>query len=126
MTLTALSDEFVGAIHRATLRYGLMHRRVDHRAIKDLCSVVSKGKPPVKYVPYVPSPGFGRPLLTFAGAFVDIQDRRHRADYDVGARYINLDALLAIGKGRSAVTGFKTADPDERRISLTLLLCPQR
>ncbi len=77
-------------------------------------------------LPYVPSPGFGRPLLTFAGAFVDIQDRRHRADYDVGARYINLDALLAIGKGRSAVTGFKTADPDERRISLTLLLCPQR
>ena len=126
LTLTALADEFVGAAHRSTHRYALMHRSVDHRAIKDLCSVISQGKPPAKYVPYLPANGFGRQLLTFASAFIDLQDKRHRADYDVSARYRTLDARLAITTGRSALVDFAGADAAERRMFLTLLLCRPR
>jgi hypothetical protein len=126
LTLTALADEFIGAAHRGTDRYALMHRSVDHRAIKDLCSVVSQSKPPAKYGPYVPANGFGPELLTFASAFIDLQDKRHRADYDVATRYRQLDARLAITTGRSAMTGFTAADAAKRRMFLTLLLCRPR
>ena len=126
LTLTALADEFVGAAHRGSSRHALVHRGVDHRAIKDVCSVILQGKPPAKYGPYVPTDGFGRGMMAFASAFIDVQEKRHRADYDVAARHRTLDARLAITTGRSAMAGFTGADASERRIFLTLLLCRPR
>jgi len=126
LTLTALADEVVGALYRNTKRYGLVHRAVDHRTIKDLCLTVSKAKPPIKYVPYVPTKGFGRDLLVFASAFVNLQDERHRADYDVTARCRTLDAKVVIAAGRSGMTHFRGVDGAERKVFLTMLLCPPR
>ena len=126
LTLTALADEFIGVAHRGTDRYALVHRSVDHRTIKDLCSIVTQGKPSAKYISFVPAGGFGPELLSFASAFIDLQDKRHRADYDVGIRYRSLDARLAITTGRSAMAGFTAAVAVERRMFLTLLLCRPR
>lgn len=126
LLLTALSDEFVGVAHRATSRYALMHRSIDHRSIRDLCSVVIKQRPPVKYGPFVPPSGFGPDLSDFARAVIDLQERRHAADYDVGTRYRAADARRAISEARIAVLRFEASGAAERRLFLTLLLCPPR
>lgn len=126
LTLTALADEVVGVSQRHTSRYDLLHRGVDHRTIKDVCAVIGKAKPPLKYSSYVPVNGFGQNMLIFAGAFIDLQEKRHRADYDVTARYRTLDAKTAIATGRTGMARFRAADPNERRQFLTLLLCPPR
>lgn len=126
LTLTALADEIVGVSQRGTSRYGLIHRGIDHRAIKDLCTVIAKATPPSKYSSYIPVSGFGQDILVFADAFVDLQERRHRADYDVAARYRMLDARIAIATGRSGMARFRISDPAEKRMFLTLLLCPPR
>ena len=126
LILTALADEFVGVSQRGTIRYGLVHRSVDHRAIKDLCTVISKATPPSRYSSYIPTGGFGQNILVFADSFIDLQERRHRADYDVTARYGRLDARVAIATGRSGMGRFRISDSAERRMLLTLLLCPPR
>ena len=126
LTLTTLADEVIGALHRNTERYALVHRSVEHRAIKDLCLVLSRRTPLPKYAPYMPAGGFGHELLTFAGAFVALQNERHRADYDVAARYRTLHARLAIAKSRGGVAAFKAADAAERKSFLILLLCQPR
>lgn len=126
LTATALADEFVGAAHRGSSRYDLVHRSVDHRAIKDLCLIAAKTSPPPKYVPYVSLKGFGRDILIFAEAVVELQVRRHQADYAVMERYRTRDAMSAVEKGRTGMERFRAADPSDRRLFLTLLLCPPR
>ena len=107
LTLTALADEMVGTSRRGTLRYGLLHRSVDHRAIKDLCVAISKATPPQKYAIYLPVHRFGRDLLAFAEAFTELQDKRLQADYDVTARFLTVDARSAIATARSGLMRFK-------------------
>lgn len=126
LTATALADEFVGAAHRGSSRYDLVHRSVDHRAVKDLCLTAAKTSPPPKYVPYVSPKGFGRDMLIYADAVVELQVKRHQADYAVMERYRTRDAVAAIAKGRTGMARFRAADPNERRQFLTLLLCPPR
>ncbi|RYC31470.1 hypothetical protein D3273_13920 [Lichenibacterium minor] len=126
LTLTALSDEIVGALHQNTPRYALVHRGVDHRTIKDLCLTLSKSSPPTRYAPYAPPGFFGRHFLAYASGFVTLQEERHRADYDVSARYRTLNAKSAIAQSRSALVAFRTMSPAEKKMFLTLLLCPPR
>lgn len=126
LTLTALADEVVGTAHRNTLRYALVHRGVDHRAIKDLCLALSKSPPPTKYAAFAPAGLFGRDFLVFAGAFTALQGERHRADYDVGARYRTSNARSAIAQSRSGLAAFRNMPAPEKRMFLTLLLCPPR
>ena len=126
LTLTALADEMVGTSRRGTLRYGLLHRSADHRAIKDLCVAISKATPPQKYTIYLLVHRFGRDLLAFVEAFTELQDKRLQADYDVTARFFTVDARSAIATARSGIMRFKASDPAEMRMFLTLLLCPPR
>lgn len=125
-TLTALADEVVGVLHQNTLRYALVHRSVDHRAIKELCLTLSKRAPPAKYAPFAPAGFFGRDFLVFAGTFAALQEERHRADYDVGARYRMSNARAAIAQSRSGLAAFRNLPAPQKKMFLTLLLCPPR
>lgn len=126
LTLTALADEVVGALYQSAPRYALVHRGVNHRTIKELCLTLSKTAPPIKYASYAPPGFFGRDFLAYASAFVALQNERHRADYDVGARYRTLNAKSAIAQSRSGLTAFRSMSPPEKKMFLTLLLCPPR
>ncbi len=124
--LTAAADEFVGVTQRATSRYALVYRSIDHRTLKDLCAEARKSTPPVKYRPYFPFGGFDSNIQDFSTVTIDLQEKRHLADYDPQSRFRTSDAKLAVGSARSAVHRFLTADEEHRKSFLTLLVCPPR
>lgn len=126
VVLTALADEFVGAMHRRTSRYALVYRGIEHRALRALCKEARKPRPAQLYDPFFPPGGFDADIRAFAGIVVELQERRHAADYDPLIRIEVSDARLAIEAARGAVRRFRRADAAQRKTFLTLLLCPPR
>jgi hypothetical protein len=125
-TLASLADLFVGKAYQATSRYALVYRAIDHRSLRILCVEAQKRSPSRGYGPYIPATGFGAEIALFAGAVIDLQEKRHQADYNPQPRFRTRDAVLAIAAARSAVRSFKQAGEHQQKAFLTLLLCPPR
>lgn len=121
----AAADHVVGRAKQSESPYALVYRSIDHRALRRLCEDLVKPTLPAKYARYVPG---GFPLLGigfFSFAVVDLQIKRHSADYDPMIRLSVLDARMAIRTARRALTLFRMV-PRHRRIFLMLLLFPPR
>ncbi|CCE04563.1 conserved hypothetical protein [Bradyrhizobium sp. STM 3843] len=125
-TLIAAADQFIGVTKQTTPLYSLVYRAVDHRALRSLCEEIKKSKLSAKYLPYEPSGGFGSNLMAFALAVLELQEKRHEADYNPMIRMKSLDAQLAIATARAALTRFEAARGQSREAFLTLLLFPPR
>lgn len=125
-TLIAAADQFIGVTKRSTNLYTLVYRAVDHKGLRLLCEEVKRQRPTPKYVPYQPSGGFGPNIVAFAFAAIELQEKRHEADYNPMVRMKTLDAQLAIAAARAALARFKTASDPSREAFLTLLLFPPR
>jgi hypothetical protein len=125
-TLASVANEFVGFSLRGTSRYALVYRSVDHRTLKETCIEARKRLPAAKYAAFVPVRGFGSDIQAFAEYAVDLQEKRHKADYDPLPRFKTSDAALAIQVARNAVRRFRQAEDEPRKAFLTLLLCPPR
>jgi hypothetical protein len=69
---------------------------------------------------------FGAPLRAAASAFVELQDRRHRADYDPDYRITTSEARNAIALADNAISSLKAVNRDELRLLLTFLLFQAR
>jgi uncharacterized protein (UPF0332 family) len=123
---TCLADEFVGSSLRQTGRYALVYRSIDHRALRDVCGKVANRVPPETYVTCIPKSGLEPGVRQFARVAVDLQKKRHQADYDPLGQYRTSDAAAAIDAARVAVQRFQVVSADQRKAFLTLLLCPPR
>jgi uncharacterized protein (UPF0332 family) len=124
--LTAAADQFVGATKRSNSQYALVYRSIDHKALRDICKEVQKPTLPRKYEPYKPTKGFGPNIRAFAGAALELYEKRLAADYDPLIRIKREDALLAVGTARSALHRFQKAGVSRRKTFLALLLFPPR
>jgi hypothetical protein len=124
--LASVADEFVGRSQRRSSRYALVYRSIGHRALKELCIESARKTPTARYAAHVPAGGLGADIQEFARATLDLQDRRHIADYDPQASFRTSDAKLAISAAVEAIRLFANAGQDRRRAFLTLLLCPPR
>ena len=113
-TITAAVDQFIGITNRDTSRYGLVYRSVSHAWLRDLCKEVQKPTPSSKFKPYAPSNGFGSNITAFAAALVELQEKRHAADYDVMIRMNKSDAVLAISTAKAALRRFGKSSKAER------------
>lgn len=120
--LAAGADEFVGKTKKSTIQYTLVYRSVAHGALRSICENATKPKLPDKYARYVQSRGFDSNIQRFAAAVLELQERRHAADYDPSIRFKMSDALVAISTARSAVDNFNTAPAENKAAFLTLLL----
>jgi hypothetical protein len=87
---------------------------------------MAKSTLPAKYAPYEPNNGFGPRLKAFAAAVVDLQEKRHTADYDPLIRIKSSDALAVISTARSAVRRFSRVGSRRRNAFLCLLVFPPR
>jgi uncharacterized protein (UPF0332 family) len=125
-TVTAAVDQFIGVTNRDKSRYGLVYRSVSHAWLRDLCKEVQKSTPSNKFKPYIPSDGFGPNVSAFATAVVELQEKRHVADYDVMIRMNKSDAVLAINTARAALRRFEKAKEARRVAFLSMLLFPPR
>ena len=124
--LREAADEFVGVTRRSSRRYTLVYRSVDHRALRDLCLEVRKPTLTPKFLRHAPTVGFGPNIPAFASAVIELQEKRHAADYDPANRFKTSDAKLAIATARSAIRRYQKASPPRRQHFLTLLLFPPR
>jgi uncharacterized protein (UPF0332 family) len=125
-TITAAADKFVGVSNRGNSRYGLVYRSVSHVWLRDLCKEVQKQTLPNKFRSFVPNTGFGRNIVAFAEMAVELQEKRHSADYDVMIRINRSDAVVAIATARAALKRFQKANKTRRVAFLSLLLFPPR
>ena len=122
----AAADEVIGKTLRQSGRYALVYRSIDHRALRELCEGVRKSTLPAKLAPHVPSTGLGKNLPAFATGLLELQDKRHEADYDPSIRVKTADALSAIRTARSAIRRFDSTSLARRKVFLALLLFPPR
>ena len=119
--LTALADDFVGRSKRGTVEYALAYRSLSHRTAKNLCGEVQRTTPSKKFSNLVPGGGFGADLVAFSAAFVELQEKRHTADYDPVPRLKTADASLAIKTARSAIRRLHAVPTAKRKRFLALL-----
>lgn len=105
--LGAAADEFIGVGQRATSRYALVYRSIDHRTLKDICAEAKKRAPPAKYAPYIPAGGFDPNIQAFSTAAIELQEKRHMADYDPLTKFRTSDAKLAVGTAEAPFADFK-------------------
>lgn len=124
--VTAAADDLIGKTQRDTARYALVYRSIDHRSLKDLASDVAKTNLPGKYLKYEPRGGFGPEIQAVAAAIVDLQEKRHGADYDPLLRVKRSDAVSAVASARAALVRFRGASAARRRVFLSLLIFPPR
>lgn len=124
--LRAVADEFVGAGQRRSARYALIYRSIDHRTLRDLAVEAKKRQASQRFAAYVPKGGFEAKLVEFSESVSALRDKRHAADYDPLARFAAADARNAIDMARDAVRQFGEAGEEQRKMYLSLLLCPPR
>jgi hypothetical protein len=120
--LTEVADIFAGRNQRHTPRYALVYRSIDHKALRELCEDLVKSTPPQRYSGHIPRGGFGPDLVAVATAVVDLQEKRHLADYDPLFRARTLDTALAVATARAAVLRFRAATRTQRKAFLSLLV----
>jgi hypothetical protein len=125
-TITAAVDQFVGVTNRDRSRFGLVYRSVSHAWLRDLCKEVQKPTLSNRFKPFAPPTGFGSNITAFAAAVVELQEKRHFADYDVMIRMNRSDAALAIATARAALKRFSRASRTRRLAFLSLLLFQPR
>jgi uncharacterized protein (UPF0332 family) len=125
-TTAAAADSVVPVSKRSAPQYTRIYRGIDHRSLRELCKAISGTTLPAKYDAHAPPTGFGRNIYDFATAVVDLQEKRHLADYDPQFRVTKSDALLTISTARAALARFDSASASEKEAFLSLLLFPPR
>ena len=98
-----------------------------HTVMKDACrsyaggtlpSTIAKGLPQSSKMYAVP-----KPIQLIASRFVDLQESRHAADYDLRERFKRSDVLKLIDETRADVDAFrKTGESDDRKFFLLCLI----
>jgi uncharacterized protein (UPF0332 family) len=128
--LKQAADEYIGGRHGKTFppskRYVLAYRSVSHTTLYSLCAEIKKPRLPEKLQPFAAGGQFSSDLRRFSTLFVDLQERRHTADYDISIMINRADAVLAIALARTAVERYPTIARSGRQIFLALLLFPAR
>jgi uncharacterized protein (UPF0332 family) len=124
--LTEAADKLVGATARKSERYGLVYRSVDHAALRRLCEELQKPVLTDRYRRFEPEGGFAPAIKSFATTILELQRKRHSADYDPLMWFSRTEARAAINSGRAALTRFRATGDAQRQIFGSLLLFSPR
>ena len=82
----------------------LLVRAFDHGEMKSACLAIARGKLPVFGNVVLPPE-----LILVAETFVDLQEARHRADYDVAASFFRHDSRQMVARVRAAFAAWRRA-----------------
>jgi len=100
---TEAADNLVGVGNRQSERYGLVYRSVDHANLRRLCEEIQKPALTDRYRRFEPEGGFAPGIKGFATTILELQRKRHSADYDPLMRFSRTEARAAINGGRAAL-----------------------
>ena len=101
---TCCADMLVGgpSAHRDMRAWNRMYRSLQHGTTRQRC----------QHRDITDFPG---PIQDFASAFVEMQNRRHTADYAPDADFRKSDVIRDINLAESVITAFATVDIADRR-----------
>ena len=125
LLVDAASREIVAGQGRDVLRQQV-GRALGHADMKKACQALVKWNPGASPQPLdqlIPGGPDGR-VVTVADAFVELQQARHEADYDLSRRFSRTDVLALVGVAEGAFSAFQTmrkAD-ENRRVFLMHLV----
>lgn len=89
------------------------YRALEHGFAKNACESVSRL-------------GFPVEVRDFANTFRQLQDERHRADYDPLARYTRAEVIILVSEAELAIRSLKAAPRQDRRAFAALVLLKRR
>jgi hypothetical protein len=124
--VTDIADQLVGIGQRGTRQYALVYRSIEHRELVALCKNIIQEPLPHPYRPYEPQGGFGPDLLAVAKALIDLQQKRHNADYDPLYHVAASDAALTLQAGRTAFNHWRNVPRTRRRLFILLVAFHRR
>ena len=110
------ADTLVGATptDAAKEHWLTAYRTLDHRQVRN------RFNNPARMA------NFPGPIRYFADRFINLQDLRHRADYDPDATFEADEVLQLLGDAREAIEGFNAAPETDRRLLAVYLIATLR
>ena len=124
--LRRAADQFIGHDQSHAVAYALVYRAFVHGRMKEVCQVIDKPSLSAPNQEKLKRTAFGSPMRFFATAFVELQDARHRADYDPHAVLGPSDAERACAVAKFGMEMLASADLEESRDVLALMLSAGR
>jgi hypothetical protein len=126
--LKTAADNLIGATAaaRRSSTYSILYRSFEHSTMLRVCEDVAKANLPEKLRAVLGKQQFPQEIRYAATAFVDLQDLRHKADYNPKFRFYKSDALAAAVRAVFAITQLAAANPEDRREFLLLMICKMR
>ncbi len=103
-----------GNAERSEAAWRQVYRALDHGPAKQRCKNTSVMR------------RFPREVEDFANAFVTMQEKRHRADYDPFSRFTKSEVSTDIALARLAIERFKSARAKDRRAFCAYVLLKER
>ena len=90
------------------------YRALEHRTVKNRCERQNIiGRFPIE-------------IQDLANVFVDMQKKRHSADYDPGAAFSKLEVIQGIDETENVIRGFRRVPHKDRRAFAVYLLLDVR
>ncbi|HVU21823.1 MAG TPA: hypothetical protein VHE09_13915 [Rhizomicrobium sp.] len=126
--LKAAADDLIGstAAARKSSAYKLIYRGFEHSRMRTIAIEAAKAQMPAKLAEASGYAQFSEKIRAAAQAFVELQQKRHSADYDPQFRFSKSDARVAIELAVFGGSMLDTANVIERRSFLLCMLMPQR
>jgi uncharacterized protein (UPF0332 family) len=100
----------------------LFYRSLEHGKTKDRCKKLGQNPLPAKEKAFFATQSFGVELRSFANSFVQLQEIRHRSDYDLEYKLTKAQAQQAVDDATQAIASLNNANADERSKFLAYLL----
>lgn len=109
------ADSFIGTTgaQRSDSAWRQVYRALDHGSCKKRCAQVDKF-------------GFPQPILDFANVFIEMQDKRHRADYDPSPSLIRGEVMADIEDCENAIERLEGSQRRDKRAFAALVLFARR
>lgn len=119
--MRAAADTYVGSSNRKSAEYSLAYRHIDHAGLKTACEAFKRPfSESDRLSPSDPD------IRAFAAAVLELQARRHSADYDPALYLYVLDVRAVVATARDAVNRFRGLPSDLRLKFLFKLMVKPR
>ncbi len=119
------AQRFIGSARASSPAYGFLYRGYNHALMKRVCEDIDKDPLPKRYE-RLGYRRFSDEIRICARTFVELQQKRHEADYDPQMSKTFTEASDAIGDAELAITELAASSAAERDDFLALLLVGAR
>lgn len=124
--LRAAAERFAGPGQEGSGAYGTLYRSFDHAHMSRVCDDLQASTLRDRVKRMLRRDSVSQQTRDFAGAFPELQEARHQADYDPTVRFRPSDVGSLIDAAEVAMVAFDLIPPDEQADVLALLMVRTR